>query len=45
VIPQSANLVELVAQAEEVVLAERRSREELRLGKSLREVYEKYGRL
>ncbi|RJP25115.1 MAG: hypothetical protein C4520_03040 [Candidatus Abyssobacteria bacterium SURF_5] len=45
VIPQSADLVELVKHAEAVVVAERRSREELRAGKSLREVYEKYGRL
>jgi regulator of RNase E activity RraA len=45
VIPQSVNLAELVKHAEEVALAERRSREELRMGKSLREVYEKYGRL
>lgn len=44
-IPQSVDLEELVARAEEVVHAERRSREELRQGKSLREVYEKYGRL
>lgn len=45
VIPPTVDLVELVKEAEEVVLAERRSREELRRGKSLREVYEKYGRL
>lgn len=45
VVPQSVNLKELVERAEEVVRAERRSREELRQGKSLREVYEKYGRL
>jgi 4-hydroxy-4-methyl-2-oxoglutarate aldolase len=45
VIPQSVNAVEVVERAEEVVRAERRSREELRQGKSLREVYEKYGRL
>ena len=45
VIPQTVDLVKLVKEAEEVVLAERRSREELRMGKSLRDVYEKYGRL
>ncbi|GAB4337300.1 MAG: 4-carboxy-4-hydroxy-2-oxoadipate aldolase/oxaloacetate decarboxylase [Candidatus Abyssubacteria bacterium] len=45
VIPQSVNLAEVVERAEQVVVAERRSREELRKGKSLREVYEKYGRL
>jgi regulator of RNase E activity RraA len=45
VIPKSVNLAEVVEHAEQVVLAERRSREELRKGKTLREVYEKYGRL
>ena len=45
VIPQSADLKLIVEKAEEVVQAERRSREELRKGASLRDVYEKYGRL
>lgn len=45
VIPKTADLERVVEKAEEVVGAERRSREELRKGASLREVYEKYGRL
>ncbi len=45
VIPRSADLRLVVEKAEEVVKAERRSREELRKGASLRDVYEKYGRL
>jgi regulator of RNase E activity RraA len=45
VIPKSADLKRIVEKAEEVAAAERRSREELRKGASLREVYEKYGRL
>lgn len=45
VIPQTADLERVVEKAEEVVGAERRSRDELRKGASLREVYEKYGRL
>ena len=45
VIPKSADLKHIVEKAEEVAAAERRSREELRKGASLREVYEKYGRL
>ena len=45
VIPQSADLKLIVEKAEEVVKAERQSREELRKGASLRDVYEKYGRL
>lgn len=45
VIPKSADLKLVVEKAEEVVDAERRSREDLRKGASLREVYEKYGRL
>lgn len=45
VIPPAVDLKELVERAEEVATAERRAREELRQGKSLREVYEKYGRL
>lgn len=45
VIPKSADLNLIVEKAEEVAAAERRSREELRKGASLREVYEKYGRL
>ncbi len=45
VIPHSADLKLIVEKAEEVVGAEKRSREELRKGASLRDVYEKYGRL
>jgi len=45
VIPKSADLKLIVEKAEEVANAERRSREELRKGASLRDVYEKYGRL
>lgn len=45
VIPHTADLKHIVEKAEEVANAERRSREELRNGASLRDVYEKYGRL
>lgn len=45
VIPHAADLKHIVEKAEEVAGAERRSREELRNGASLRDVYEKYGRL
>lgn len=45
VIPQAADLKLIVEKAEEVVHAERRSRDALRKGASLREVYERYGRL
>lgn len=39
------DLAEIVEKAEEVVAAERRSRQEIRSGKSLLEVYKKYGKL
>ncbi len=39
------DLAEVVEKAEEVVAAERRSRQEIRSGKSLLEVYRKYGKL
>lgn len=45
VIPREADLKRIVEKAEQVVKEERRSREDLRKGASLREVYEKYGRL
>ncbi len=39
------NLGEIVAKAEEVVAAERRSRQDIRKGSSLLDVYRKYGKL
>lgn len=39
------DLAEVVEKAEEVVAAERRSRQEIRSGKSLLDVYRKYGKL
>ncbi|HOE20047.1 MAG TPA: RraA family protein [Spirochaetota bacterium] len=46
VIPiKDVDLKEVVEKAEEVVTAERRSREEIRGGKSLVEIYKKYGKL
>lgn len=46
VIPlRRVDLAEVVEKAEEVVSAERRSRQEIRSGKSLLEVYKKYGKL
>jgi len=46
VIPTSdVDLKAVVEQAEEIVAAERRSREEIRGGKSLLDVYKKYGKL
>jgi 4-hydroxy-4-methyl-2-oxoglutarate aldolase len=46
VIPvQQADLGQVVAMAEEIVAAERRSRQEIREGTSLLDVYKKYGKL
>jgi len=46
VIPMSdVDLREVVGQAEEIVAAEKRSRQEIRGGKSLLDVYKKYGKL
>jgi regulator of RNase E activity RraA len=46
VIPVSeVDLVEVVEKAEEIVAAERRSRQEIREGSSLLDVYKKYGKL
>ena len=46
VIPvQDVDLEEVVVQAEEIVAAERRSRQEIRNGMSLLDVYKKYGKL
>lgn len=46
VIPATdVDLKEVVERAEEVVAAERRSRQEIRSGKSLLDVYKKYGKL
>jgi regulator of RNase E activity RraA len=46
VIPMGdVDLTAVVEEAEEVVAAERRSREEIRGGKSLLDVYKKYGKL
>lgn len=42
---KDVDLKEVVEKAEEVVKAERRSREEIRQGKSLLDVYKKYGKL
>lgn len=43
--PGRTDLAEVVAKAEEIVAAERRSRQEIRDGSSLVDVYRKYGKL